>query len=88
VNRHQAFDRLDFDNKLMVNHDVHPIAAIEANVLVANGKGYLALIAYAALFHIEAQALFVSRLQKTWAEVSMNLDRKPDDAFAESTAMR
>src|SRR6266481_589690 len=63
VNRQQPFYRLQFDNNLILNHHIHPIAAIEANGFVNYWQCHLSAKGQAALLDLIAQAFFISRFE-------------------------
>jgi len=85
---HDPLDGLYFNDQLLIDDDIHSIAAIKADILVHNRQWHLTAIGEPSLSELEAKALFVSGFKETWPEMAMDIDRKPDHAFAKFGVVR
>jgi hypothetical protein len=79
MDRQKLFYGLQLDDDSLLDEQVDPVAAIEGNRFVLNGKIDLSTKRYASQGELVAHALFVSRLEQPWAEGPMHLDRRSDN---------
>jgi hypothetical protein len=79
VNGQDAFRRLYFHHHGPIDHEIHPIARIEVEVLEPKRCGYLPLNVVATLDEQVFEARLVGGLQKTWPEGSVDNERSVQD---------
>src|SRR2546427_1012588 len=75
-------DRLDLQNELVVDNDIHAIAAIQANILVDDRERHLPTIIDIGMPKLETQTFLISRFEQAGTEMAMNLDCQSNHAFA------
>jgi hypothetical protein len=74
VDGQQALHGFDFNDMTLVYKKVDPISAIKRDALVKDGNLNLPFVGDLGPGEFDAEALLLSRLQKAWAQMSMNLD--------------
>jgi hypothetical protein len=75
-------DCFDFDDQLILDHDVHPIAAIDPDIFVDDRECDLTPIADPGLLQLKTSAFFVGRLEKPWGKVMVHVDAQADYPLA------
>jgi len=77
----KAFDRLNFHNNEVVNHQIHAIAAIQLHAFVEDWKGDLTAERHLSLREFATQTLLICRLQQTRSQRAMHVYRVPNHAL-------
>lgn len=83
MNWHDSINRLDLNDKFVVNDDVHSIATVETNRLIGDWQRYLTSKIYASLLQLITEAILISRFQKTRPELAMHVDCHSNHAITE-----
>jgi hypothetical protein len=76
VNWGDLVDRLDLDNKAVVDDEVHLIATVQFEPSVAKRKLFLPRVWNPCLAKFKAQAFLIGALQQPWPEMPMHLNGK------------
>jgi hypothetical protein len=79
----KCFFALDFNDHAAFYHQVRPESAIEADRLVNQGYGLLALNPHPEVAELIGEAGFVGRFEQAWSERAVNVHRGSDDFGSE-----
>jgi hypothetical protein len=77
----QHFICFDFDYYALLDYQIDAVASPKLNALIKKGRSYLPLKMDIPLAHFMAKTLFVCRLQKPRAKMTMNLNTSPNYAL-------
>jgi len=83
MNRRQAVDSLELDNHRVRNNQVHAIPTIQPETFVNHRQGPLTDERHSSKLKFVAQTSPISRLQQSWSQLSMHLDRAADDRLGD-----
>ncbi len=87
MDRRELLYSLQFDDKLVLDDEVHAIAAVQSVSAVLQRQWYLSLIANAIPLQLETETFFISRFQQTRTELSMNSDRRANHPSGEASQL-
>lgn len=79
VNREQFFYRFQFQNHFVLHKEINSVTTIQLQAFVSDREVHLPLKAQSPKLKLVAKALLVGRLQKTWSEMAMNLQRRAEN---------
>jgi len=83
VNRKKFVHGLELDNDTILDQEIDDVALCDPYFLVLEGYGNVATIRDSLKFKLEAQAGMIAGFQQTRAQMTMYLNRRPDDLFAD-----
>jgi hypothetical protein len=87
VQRQNAFDRLEFENHLIVHDDVGDVAAVKQDIVVAYWKRHLATERYRGAADLVAETQFIDRLEQTGSKATVHAHGEADDLVRKVAAM-
>ncbi len=80
--RQELFNRLDFQNDIVLDEQIEPVRAIQMHTFVFDRQMNLPLKPKAQAAKFIAEALFICRFQQPRPEMSVNLNRCSDYLFS------
>jgi hypothetical protein len=79
-----GINRLELDNYLLANQQIHAIGAAKLAAFVLDRQQHLALKRYAAQVQLSLHAALVCRLEEARPKVPVHFDSRTNDLFAQA----
>ena len=83
MDREEFVERLDFDNKGLLDQEINDVSPCDLNSLVFDGQSDLAVIRDVSKLQLAAEAGVIAGLQKARAQMTMYLDCCANDLFTD-----
>lgn len=83
MDRQEPLDRLNLQNNPILDHYIHPVAAVEANRFIHHGQRNLSSKCNSLRAKFVADAFLIRGLEKTRSEVTMHLDGEANNLLGQ-----
>ena len=83
MHRQEPLDGFKLDNHSTFNHGIDSIATVKHDLFISHWQQNLPLNPQTRLSYLVTRTLLVSRFEKSWSQMPVDLNRATDDPFGD-----